>query len=220
MILFPGTQHLSRFRVILADPPWSFANFGQAKHGAARDKYDLMTVEEIAAMPVGDLAAPNSICALWSSATVSAEGQHARVLEAWGFRPVCKLFVWRKIYAGGAPYCGLGFYTRSGGEDCWLGVRGSGLTPRDRGVYEFGDAEVEEHSAKPLLFHERIDRLWPEGERLELFCRGAPQSGWSGWGNECEGGEDVFGPEIGQTWPVGRDAEDEPEALSLFGGEE
>lgn len=217
MSLFPGAEWLSRFRVVLADPPWSFDNFGQAKHGAARAKYDLMTVEEIAAMPVGDLARPNSACALWATATVSAEGGHAYVLRAWGFEPKCKLFCWRKVYGSGAPYCGLGSYTRSGGEDCWLGVRGGGLTPRDKGVYEFGDGVVGDHSAKPEVFRERIERLWPEGERLELFCRGRPRAGWVGWGAECVGGEDVFGPEIGQVYPVERPGPEELETLDLFG---
>lgn len=215
-MIFPGTEHLNAYRVILVDPPWSFDNFGQAKHGAARDKYDLMTPGEIAAMPVGDLGASSSVCLLWASATASAEGEHARVLRAWGYRPVCKGFVWRKVYADGSPYCGLGFYTRSGGEDCWLGVRGSGLTPRDKGVYEFGDGVVTEHSAKPAVFHERIDRLWPKGRRLELFCRGRPRAGWDGWGDECEGGVDVFGPEIGQRWPIERPEPRRLETANLF----
>lgn len=217
-MIFEGCEYLNAYRVILADPPWAFANFGQARHGAARDKYELMTVDEVAAMPVGDLGAANSVCLLWATAPVSAEGEHARVLRAWGYRPACKAFVWRKVYADGSPYCGLGFYTRSGGEDCWLGVRGGGLTPEDRGVYEFGDGVVAEHSAKPLVFHERIDRLWPEGRRLELFCRGEPRQGWDGWGNECVGGADVFGPEVGQCWPVERPGSDRLETLSLFEG--
>ena len=37
--------------------------------------------------------------------------------------------------------------------------------------------------------------------RLELFCRGSQRPGWKGWGNECTGGTDVFGVEVGQEWP-------------------
>lgn len=198
--------HRDRYRVILADPPWKFANYGQAKHGAARAHYRGLTPDELAMMPVRELAAPDAVCLLWCTRPHSAEGRHAEVLRAWGFRPVTRAFLWVKHYRSGAPYCGLGHYTRAATEDCWLGVRGGGMTPAPRDVLEVVDAPVGRHSAKPPEVYELIGRMWPKPEhasdRLELFCRGTPAAGWVGWGNECEGGADVFGAEVGSSWPM------------------
>lgn len=41
------------------------------------------------------------------------------------------------------------------------------------------------HSSKPLELYEVIDSMYPELKKIELFCRGEPAQGWSGWGNEC-----------------------------------
>jgi len=91
------------------------------------------------------------------------------------------------------PYCGTGSYTRSGGEDCWLGIRGGGMTPEDHGVYEEIQAPVTVHSEKPPGVRERIERLWPQGPYVELFGRGEPPPGWAFWGDEAEPCAPVFG---------------------------
>jgi len=84
--------------VILADPPWSFDNYGMAKHGAMRAHYDGLTVPELCALPVGEVAAKNALCFLWSTGPKEAEGAHVEVLRAWGFRPVTCVFTWVKVY--------------------------------------------------------------------------------------------------------------------------
>lgn len=93
------------WRVIYADCPWTFANFGMAKHGAARAHYNSLTVAELGAMPVGDLAARDAICFLWCTGPKEAEGAHIEVLRAWGFRPVTCVFTWVKVYQA-CRYCG------------------------------------------------------------------------------------------------------------------
>jgi N6-adenosine-specific RNA methylase IME4 len=42
------------------------------------------------------------------------------------------------------------------------------------------------HSAKPAEFRAIIDRLYPSGERLELFARGDVPPPWRTWGAEVE----------------------------------
>ncbi len=71
-----------KFNVIIADPPWScnqIGNYGACKH------YDLMTQEQIKAMPIADLTAENAVLFLWI--TSGAKGRHAgeEVMKAWGF---------------------------------------------------------------------------------------------------------------------------------------
>lgn len=214
--------HLERYRVLLADPPWEFANYGQRRHGAARSHYVGLSVPELCTMPVRELAQQNAVCLLWCARPHSAEGAHARVLRAWGFRPVTRAFVWSKRYASGSPYVGLGHYTRASVEDCWLGVRGSRMRPVPRDVRELFEAPVTEHSRKPPETYGLVSKLWPDGERIELFCRGAPAEGWVGWGGECEGSADVFGASVGSLWPrfnreaLRAAAEDEADQGVLF----
>jgi len=42
-----------------------------------------------------------------------------------------------------------------------------------------------EHSRKPDEVYQIIDQMYPELSKVELFCRGEPAQGWTGWGNEC-----------------------------------
>ena len=41
------------------------------------------------------------------------------------------------------------------------------------------------HSRKPKYYYGLIERLYPHGEKLEMFCR-EPQEGWTAWGNQSE----------------------------------
>ena len=56
------------FACITADPPWSFKSNSRAKPGRnAMRHYDCMTLDEIAALPVADIAADNAILWFWIS---------------------------------------------------------------------------------------------------------------------------------------------------------
>jgi N6-adenosine-specific RNA methylase IME4 len=48
-------------------------------------------------------------------------------------------------------------------------------------------APTSVHSAKPEKAAQMIEHYYPNIPKVELFCRGAPRPGWSGWGQECEG---------------------------------
>ena len=39
------------------------------------------------------------------------------------------------------------------------------------------------HSEKPPTLQDRIDLIWPEQSKLEMFAR-RDRSGWDVWGNE------------------------------------
>ena len=55
------------FDIIYADPPWSFDNWSEkGEDRNPNQHYDTIGWEEIAALPVGELASRNCACFLWA----------------------------------------------------------------------------------------------------------------------------------------------------------
>src|SRR5262249_23674159 len=77
----PGcpTSQRGPYRVIVADPPWLFKSNSAAKPGRnALAHYDCMSVDEIAAMPVHDYAAPDCVLFLWVTTPMLVIGAGVR----------------------------------------------------------------------------------------------------------------------------------------------
>lgn len=172
-ILLPQTP--TGFGAILADPPWSFRTFSKKDVAPARGQqpYATMSLDDIKALPVGDVAAKNALLFLWTVSHLQREAFD--VAEAWGFKPVSIAFVWDKSRMG------MGYWTRQETEICHLFKRGK---PKrlSRGVRSKIVAPRREHSRKPDEQYARIEAL-VAGPYLELFARQA-QPGWVAWGNE------------------------------------
>jgi len=178
-------KHGKHFRVIYADPPWSFADQGTRASPAysgeqrKRSHYEIMTIDEIAAMPITDLALDDSVLFLWRVAAMQEEA--LRVCREWGFVPTAEV-VWNKITELGTPKIGFGHYVRNAHEVCLIGVRGS-MAKRKKVANEpsWFRASPTEHSAKPEAMRRKIERLY-DGPYLELFAR-VRRSGWVSWGD-------------------------------------
>jgi N6-adenosine-specific RNA methylase IME4 len=160
------------FRCIYADPPWRFDN--RASRGAAAKHYSTMSVEEICAMPVSELAASNAHLHLWTTNSFLFDAK--RVIDAWGFRYKC-CFVWVK------DQMGLGNYWRNSHELMLLGVRGR-LRFEDPSLRSWLQATRTSHSTKPDKIREFAERASP-APRLELFGRRSCP-GWTVYGNRVE----------------------------------
>ena len=94
-----------------------------------------MSIEELCALPVADLAAPDSALFLW--ATFPQLPEALRLIKAWGFTYKSVAFVWlKKNRRADSWFYGLGFWTRSNAEVCLLATRGH---PRRRAanVHQF-----------------------------------------------------------------------------------
>lgn len=77
-----------------------------------------------------------------------------------------------------------GNYSRGNQESMLVAVRGTGLERQDASVKQVIYAPITQHSAKPWEARHRLERLYGDVSRIELFSRGdAP--GWHHWGNEC-----------------------------------
>jgi len=190
-----GDLRIFGYNVIYADPAWTFETYSEAGAGRSpQAHYDTMTVDEIAALPVGQLAQGNAACALWVVDPLLPEGLY--VLKRWGFRFATVLFTWTKEKPSGAEHIGTGYYTRANPEMCLLGISGS-MSVRDRGVRQWRHSPVWEHSRKPDEFATDLERLFGDVPRCELFAR-SRRAGWDGWGFEIDGRREriVTEPEI------------------------
>jgi N6-adenosine-specific RNA methylase IME4 len=172
------------FRTVLADPPWRFVNrTGKVAPEHRRlDRYDTMRLDDIGALPVGEVAADTAHLYLWVPNALLPEG--LRVMEAWGFRYVTNL-VWAKRRKDGGPDGrGVGFYFRNVTELVLFGVRGTMRTlPPGRSQVNMIETRKREHSRKPDEQYALIEACSP-GPYLELFAR-YPRPGWQVWGAEA-----------------------------------
>ena len=73
------------FRTIYADPPWQFQNrTGKVAPEHKRlNRYPTMTIEDIKALPVADIAAEKSHLYLWVPNALLPDG--LAVMQSWGF---------------------------------------------------------------------------------------------------------------------------------------
>lgn len=169
------------FACVLADPPWHFRTFSgdSSVPTQAADPYDTMSLEDLKALPVADVTAPDCALFLW---IVDAHLEEALAVgAAWGFTYKTSAFVWVKSKLGGYPHVGMGYWTRKQTETCLLFTKGA---PKrlGKGVEQIIHCPRGAHSAKPDQQYDAIERL-VGGPRLELFAR-SQRPGWSAWGNE------------------------------------
>jgi N6-adenosine-specific RNA methylase IME4 len=133
-----------------------------------------MSVDEIAALPIGDLVADNAHLHLWTTNAFIFESK--QIIEAWGFEYKSCL-VWVK------PQMGIGNYWRVSHEFLLLGVRGR-CPFLDRSKMSWVRADRTRHSSKPEEVVQAIEAVSP-APYLELFGR-KTREGWTVWGNEIE----------------------------------
>lgn len=163
-----------RYDMLVADPPWSKNQKGAR---GAQKHYDLMSMDEILNLPVGDLTKDNAVCWLWVTNSTINEGYD--VLRKWGFDPK-SILTWFKF----RPQLGLGVYLRNDTEHVLLGVKGK-MPIQVHNQPSWFIAPTARHSEKPTEFFSIAERCYPEGKRLELFAR-RRQPGWDCWGNEID----------------------------------
>lgn len=177
------------YGTIVADPPWRYnaavtplrsgGRGGQAEH-----QYPTMTNEEIASLPVSQLAADQAHLYFWVTNPRLIGDYRGRrdctpfdIVEAWGFKPIT-LITWVKPGRGGT-----GWYFRGQTEHAIFATRGKLGIPAAMREPNVIQAPRSRHSAKPPAFMELVERVSP-GPRLEMFARQS-RPGWDAWGSEA-----------------------------------
>jgi N6-adenosine-specific RNA methylase IME4 len=164
------------YGAVVIDPPWDWGDEGDDdQFGYARPNYATMPIDEIAALPISQIAAPDAHIYLWITNRSLPKG--FGLLDKWGFRYVTQI-TWVK------PSIGLGNYFRGATEQILFGVRGSlPLLVRDQATYF--TAPRSGHSVKPPEFYQIVERCSP-GPWIEMFAR-RQRKGWATWGAEVGG---------------------------------
>ena len=185
---------IGNYSIIYADPPWRYDQ--KVMQGAADRHYPTMTMDELCALPVADLAARDSALFLW--ATFPKLPEALQLMKAWGFTYRSVAFVWlKKNKKADSWFQGLGFWTRGNAEICLLATRGH---PKRQAanIHQFIISPIEFHSKKPDEAREKIVALIGDLPRVELFAR-QTTPGWDVWGNEVASTLSGFGakcPEV------------------------
>jgi N6-adenosine-specific RNA methylase IME4 len=165
-----------KYRVIYADPPWSYGD-ERSGMGGAIDHYNTMSLEDIKDLSVKELAEDNAVLFMWATAPLLEEA--FEVVNAWGFKYKTNI-IWNKVKPN------LGNYTSVRHEHLIIATKGS-CTPDN--TERFNSVQTIErtgrHSEKPEEFRNIIETLYTYGNKIELFARKATE-GWEVYGNEVE----------------------------------
>lgn len=190
-----------KFGVILCDPPWAFRTYAgndrtptqKTDFREAEDHYPTMSFEEMAALPVADIAAKNCALIMWVVGSHIPEA--VKLGEAWGFTFKTDVFYWFKqklinadqidLFTGDIadPRISMGYYTRKQVEPAFLFTRGKPVR-RSKGVRQAIITPTREHSRKPDEQYDRCEALF-DGPYLEMFARQS-RPGWDCWGNQSD----------------------------------
>lgn len=169
------------YPVYYLDPPWRFGVRSEVtgREKSAENHYPTMPTADICALLAPMIGGDHpAVAFVWATNAMLLDG--LAVLDACGFTYVHH-WVWDKEVAG------TGFWGRDRHEPLLIGRRGDIAAPlpgtQPETVFRVRKGQ---HSAKPDIFAETIERLYPGIARLELFARG-PRPGWDVWGFEADG---------------------------------
>jgi len=173
---------MTKYKTILADPPWMERGGGKIKRGADRH-YNLMKTDDIIELMKKELnekVDDNAHLYLWVTNNFFKDG--FRVIKELGFRYITCI-TWMKDRVG------LGEYYRGITEHCLFAVKGKLPYKHDKagkrlqGVTGFLE-ERKKHSQKPKKMYDMIEKVsYPPF--LELFAR-TKRKGWDVFGNQVE----------------------------------
>lgn len=196
----------NKYKIIYCDPPWQYKN--QKTRAATNNHYPTLSLQDLKSLNIRSIACDNSVLAMWYTSAFAREAME--LASAWGFTiKTMKLFTWVKLNknyienitknmkkhgcmnSSDVLYLindqlrlGLGNYTRANSEDCLLAVRGKGVKRVNNSINQVILAPIGKHSEKPLEAREKLELLYGNIPRIELFAR-QNVDGWHAWGNEC-----------------------------------
>ncbi len=174
---------MNGYGTIVADPPWHYEKFSTQSRTPGKWTgldtprplpYGAMSVEEIAALPVGEWAAADCRLFLWTTNRYLEDA--FGIARVWGFA-YKQLLVWRKRdgnMGGSIAPCSAEFVL--------VAVKGSPARLSKWPTSVIETSAPKQHSRKPEVFLDLAEAVSP-GPYLEMFARRA-RLGWDYWGDE------------------------------------
>jgi N6-adenosine-specific RNA methylase IME4 len=159
-----------KFGVIPADPEWRFEVWSEKGMLAVADNhYATSELEEIKARNVPSIAADDCVLFLW--ATVPMLREALDVMAAWGFTYKSH-FAWVKDRAG------TGYWARNWHELLLIGAKGKIPAPAPGEQFDSViEAAVREHSRKPEVAYEMVEKMFSSLPKIELNAGGPARAG-------------------------------------------
>lgn len=175
---------MKKYSIIYADPPWQYKVYSKKGLGrSAESHYPTMELEDIQALPVGELADTDCVLFMWT--TIPLLKDCFSVMKAWSFEYKTVGFVWiKQNRKSDSLFWGMGHWTRANAEFCMLATKGHPKR-KSAGVHQVIISHIEEHSKKPDIVRHKIIELVGDLPRVELFAR-QKTDGWDAWGNEVD----------------------------------
>jgi N6-adenosine-specific RNA methylase IME4 len=172
--------------LIMSDCPWSFENWSEAgEEKNAKAHYECMPTEEIARLPVGQLAGRD--CWLFQWATHPMLKDAIYVTERWGFKVVTS-GVWVKRGKGkdgkpGKLAFGSGYVLRCASEPFIIAKVGNPPIC-SHSVRTVIEAPRGRHSEKPTEAYEACEALAGDVPLVSIFDRKS-RPRWTMWGRQA-----------------------------------
>lgn len=170
------------YSVIQVDNPWKFRNekTGGNHQSGASQKYPVMELGQILALPVGAVVNHTAVLFLWVP-TALKFSHGGQCLTAWGFTYKTTVY-WDKMQLG------MGAWFRNEVEELLVGVRGD-PAPFGCQLPNIIHQVPGEHSEKPDEFTRLIETATGAASsrrNLEVFAR-KDRPGWRCIGNQVTG---------------------------------
>lgn len=187
-----------KYDIIYADPPWEYRVWGKkGTVSTATNHYNTQSLGYLACMDIASICNTNSVLFMWATFPCLLEA--LALGKAWQFTYKTVAFVWVKRNKHNySPSLGMGHYTRANAEVVLLFTRGRSLERASKNIPQVLISPKGKHSQKPPEIRNRIEKLFGDRSRLELFARSRDglfqDIEYEGW--------DVFGNETAKTIPV------------------
>lgn len=197
---------MTKYSLIYADPAWKYDDKAQAGNRGAEFKYKCLDTSELIEMAryVDSVVADNAVMYMWTTAPMMPDALN--LLGYWGFDYKTVAFVWIKTnknplhkdgpllcagydrYGGidvAGDFMGMGNHTRGNAEFVLLGVRCKGIKRIRDDIRQVIISPRQEHSRKPVEVRKRLELMYGDVTRLEMFAR-ETTPGWAIHGDEID----------------------------------
>lgn len=197
---------MTKYKLLLCDPAWKYNDKAASGNRGAEFKYPCLTLQQLINMKnyVDSIGEDDCVLYMWTTGPMMPDA--IELMSAWGFKYKTVAFTWIKtnknpIYADplhqtylqtikvgdtictSGDFLSMGHHTRGNAEFVLLGVKGKGIKRINASVRSTIISPICKHSQKPTDVHKRLEMLYGDVSRIEMFAR-EPRDGWDVMGDE------------------------------------